>query len=144
MCDDLSSVDKLDTAVDSFTETLSSAFVQSCPIRTQKPRSNIWWNSELSRLRAETRRLLRIYLARRHMPHGPACFGVLRHSRNKYTKEIRNARKNSMKNYFSKIEGAKMTSRIHRILATDPTQGPGIRNALTAVSQKRLRKQRNS
>lgn len=122
----ISTRDELDGVVDSFNKAINTAYLSSCPERESICKVNKWWNNELSKLRRESRGLLRLYLARKDTPQGEACYEVLRRSRNKYTKEIAIAKKLANRNFFSKIEGAKMTSRLHKILAMDPQQGPGF------------------
>lgn len=123
---ELTSCEGLDNAVDCFSKAMKMAFIEACPERNRSNQKNKWWNAELSRLRKQSRRLLRLYLARKDTPQGPACHEVLRRSRNKYAKEIEHARNTDFKKFLSKVEGAKTTSRLHKILASDPQQGPGI------------------
>jgi ribonuclease HI len=126
MCHNLSSREGLDQATEGLTNLLQSSYHTACPERVFKEKSNNWWNVNLQRLRKESRRLLRIYLARKDTPQGPLCHEIWKRSRNKYATEILEAKKNSEQRYFSNIEGAKSTSRVHKILAKDPSQGPGI------------------
>lgn len=122
----ISDKDELDATVDCLNKAVEEAYRTSCPESEWKAKDNNWWNNELSKLRKESRRLLRLYLARKDTPQGEACYEVLRRSRNKYTKEIAIAKKTADRKFFSKIEGAKMTSRLHKILSKDPQQGPGF------------------
>lgn len=126
MCQDLSTKEGLDQATEYLSNLLKTSYHDSCQEREYKAKENRWWNSELTRLRKESRNRLRIYLARKDTPQGPTCHEIWVRSRNKYAKEILNAKRNSERRFFSNIEGAKSTSRVHKLLAKDPSQGPGI------------------
>lgn len=122
----INSTKKLNDAVNFLTKALQKAFLKSCPGRLNKPKGNDWWNNELQQLKLETRRLNRIAQASRDSPAEAASWLLLRRSRQKYTKEIRRAKAGDWTNFCSSIEGASATSRLHKLLAKDPTKGPGI------------------
>lgn len=123
---DLTDSEKFDKAVEGFNKAMNTAFIKACPESKGNHSGNSWWNPKLQKLRALSRRLLRIYLARKDTSQGEICHEILRRSRNVYTKEIAKAKRDSERNFFNKIEGARATSRLHKLLAMDPTQGPGI------------------
>lgn len=125
-CNELRSRARLDDVVEKFNDAIIKSYHSTCPEKAPSNPKNKWWNSELSRLRRQSRRLLRLYLARKDTPEGPACYEILRRSRNKYTKEIVRARNSYFQKFLSRIEGAKTTSRLHKLLSNDPLQGPGI------------------
>lgn len=117
---------KLDAAVEHLTRSINTAYNRSCPGRHNKPNKNHWWNNELQKLRLESRRLNRIAMASKGTPSEENCWRVLLKSKNLYSKEIRRAKQQGWVNFCQNIEGASAISRLHKLMAKDPTKGPGI------------------
>lgn len=117
---------ELDRAVACITKAMYSAFICACPGRVNKPKSNHWWNNELQKLKLETRRLYRVAKANKGRPNESIYWQNLRESRSLYAKEIRRAQAESWKKFCASIEGAKATSRLHKVLAKNPAKEPGI------------------
>lgn len=122
----IESTEDIDNAVCSLTKALHTAFMRSCPGRISKPRKNNWWNSELEKLKLESRRLFRVAKASKGSINEQECWLALRKCRNLYTKEIRKAQAESWTNFCNSIEGATSTARLHKVLAKDPAKEPGI------------------
>lgn len=117
---------KLETAVEQLNRSMDKAFIRSCPGRVSRPKQNHWWNNELARLKSETRRLQRIAMASKGSASEHSSWLVLRKSRCKYTKEIRSAKATHWESFCHSIENASAISRLHKLLAKDPSKGPGI------------------
>lgn len=122
----ISTADELDTAVQRLTKALNYAHACASPGRLNAPKRNQWWNKELQKLKLETRRLYRIDRASKGTPTEEECWLALRKCRNSYTKEIRRAQTGAWTKFCGSIEGASATSGMHRLLAKDPSKGPGI------------------
>lgn len=123
---ELNTTERLDNAVDFLTKSMQSAFLSSCPGRISKPKSNFWWNKELDKLKVETRRLNRIHESKRGTSEEHNAWVVLNKCKHAYTKEIRAAKKGTWMNFCNQIEGVSATARLHKLIAKDPSKGPGI------------------
>lgn len=122
----INTINRLNSAVNYLSNALNKAFLKACPGRLSKPKRNNWWNNELQKLKLETRRLNRIAHVNRETSNSEKSWAALRLSRQKYTKELRSAKAGNWVNFCSGIEGASATSRLHKLLAKNPTKGPGI------------------
>lgn len=123
---EISDVVQLEKAARALTKALTGAFKCACPGRLNTPKKNHWWNKELEKLKLETRRLFRLAKASRGSPNESEAWIALRKSRNTYTREIRRAQTDAWSNFCGSIEGAKATSKLHKLLAKDPAKGPGV------------------
>lgn len=121
----ITSVDAVDTAVESLTNALHSAFLHACPGRSSKPLKNRWWNNKLSTLRKQCRKLYRSY---RFCP--PTLKDVrwdeFKAKRNEYNFELKKSKENSWVRYCNEIEGITAMSRVHKLMAKDSLNMPGV------------------
>lgn len=121
----ISTPEHLDAAVEQLTHGIHSAYMQSCPDSSFKPKRNVWWSKKLGSLRKECRKLLRSYS---NGPEGAkaARWATYKSKRNEYLSLIVKSKKDSEVKFFSEVEGATAMARVHKILASDPLNSPGV------------------
>ena len=121
----ISSVEELDVTVGKVTDAMHSAFLHACPGRTSKPLKNKWWNTVLSSLRKQFRRLYRVY---RNCPDSlkSTSWENYRTKRNEYNFELKKSKENSWVRYCNEIEGVTAMSRVHKLMAKDTLNMPGV------------------
>lgn len=120
-----STQEDLDESVEKLTNSIHSAFVQSCPGHTNRPKGNQWWNRELNSLKRECRKLYRWYKNSSQAAKA-ARWTAYTIKRNLYNSLIDISKKNSWTRFCSEIEGVSAMSRVHKLLAKDPLNAPGI------------------
>lgn len=99
--DDFATVESLDTAVETLTQGLHCAFINSSPGRITKPKINKWWCRELETLKRETRTLFRRY---RNSPaeSREECWALYKTKRNEYSSKIPERKRDSWVNIVTK------------------------------------------
>jgi len=114
---EISSVDEIDMVVDNITAILNDGFKEACPEKVIKPRGRIvpWWNKTLGSLRRETRRSWRTHMLIGTSETWSAYCAV----RNRYTSELKKAKRESWEAYCTDIKSCSEASRLHRVLKVD-------------------------
>ncbi|XP_065362012.1 uncharacterized protein LOC135955586 [Calliphora vicina] len=104
------SITGLEKIEENFSKTLVKAFEVSCPVTKAKKSFPPWWNSDLSKLRRETRRAFNIsYNSKSWQPY--------RDQLKAYKKAIVVAKRNSWRSFCESIDNTKDSARLSRILA---------------------------
>lgn len=122
---DITSVEELDTYVETLSNALHSAFLHACPGRASKPSNKRWWNHKLNSLRKQYRKLYRTY---RYCSDAvkSASWDAYKTKRNEYNNEILISKENSWVKYCNEIEGVIAMSRVHKLMAKDSLNMPGV------------------
>lgn len=123
---DLCNKEKIDSAVNFLTKAMKTSFISACPGRIIKPKKNHWWNDELQKMKLETRKLRRIAENSRGKADESEYWLKLRNSKTLYTRELRRAKMCDWENMCETIEGTSALSRLQKVLAKDPSKGPGV------------------
>lgn len=123
--ENLNTTELLDDAVNKLTKGITDAFTISCPNSSKKQKYNNWWSKKLETLKTESRRLYRVYY------RGPeedksTRWAAYTAKRNEYLSLIHKSRTESERKFFSEINGATAMAKVHKILAKDPLNSPGV------------------
>lgn len=77
-------------------------------------------------MKLESRRSNHIHDSKRGSPEEHEAWIKLNKCKHAYTKEVRAAKKGTWMNFCNQIEGVSATARLHKLIARDPSKGPGI------------------
>lgn len=113
-----SSREDLDLLVDKLTGFYNTALTSSCPLRKPKgKRKPPWWNPELEKLRKDSRSL---FNKAKHLRDADS-WSHYKVSLKIYKKFLRKSQRDSWKKFCENVEGVSETSRLRKILASNPT-----------------------
>lgn len=122
----LDSQAKLDRATLELSNILLHAFHRACPGRVPTQKKNCWWNNKLKRMKKEVRRLRRIYDASNNEMSRTENWRNYSRTKDMYKKEIFDAKHARWVSFCEEIANEGATAKLHRLLATDPANKPGM------------------
>lgn len=108
--------DDLEMAADFLNDAIIDSYEMNCPLETKDPSARApWWHKELSKLRAEGRRLFN----RARNVNTPRSWEMYRQSQRIYKKAIVKAKRKGWRKFCTGIESAPEASRLCKILSRE-------------------------
>lgn len=102
---------------------ISESFQSACPLITKKANNKVpWWNSALLKHRTRVRKQFNKAKA----SNNPAEWERFSDLQKDYKKAVRKAKREGWKRICGEVEGVPSAARLHKVLARDPLNLPGI------------------
>lgn len=112
----LSSVLEFEMDVDFVQQSIINSYHQNCPVKTtNQPRLVPWWNNELGRLRKQTRKLF-------NRAKRTGDWSEYKTTLTSYHKAIREAKRDSWREFCGSISDIPSTAKLMKIMAHDNTK----------------------
>jgi ribonuclease HI len=111
-------VEELENRVEYAETQIRSALDKACPLKTKTSKVEVtWWNPRLSKLKANSRRLLE----KAERDKGQDSWAKYRECHKEYCREVRRAKRQSWKAFTEQLEGLAPLARSVKMLKKDPS-----------------------